>query len=178
MDNRLLKGLFSKHDLKILEAFASQVSVALENGRLFAGQTRSQEELRQLYDASRELMGVLDRRLIYATFLSRSRSLTNATAAAMVFCEGAVPSVRLQSGFAPAQIKEIEAMSAGCQVREAAEKILNDGTAVYMVPLWVGDTLEGGVVVRDVREKRSRELLVHLATTILLQMRMMKTQRK
>lgn len=164
LDNRLLKGLFSKHDLKILEAFASQVSVALENGRLFAGQTRSQEELRQLYDASRELMGVLDRRLIYATFLSRSRSLTNATAAAMVFCEGAVPSVRLQSGFAPAQIKEIEAMSAGCQVREATEKILNDGTAVYMVPLWVGDTLEGGVVVRDVREKRSRELLVHLAT--------------
>lgn len=164
LDNRLLKGLFSKHDLKILEAFASQASVALENGRLFAGQTRAQEELRQLYDASRELMGVLDRRLIYATFLSRSRSLTGATAAAIVFCADTGPSVRLQSGFTPAQIKEIEGVAAGCQVRDAIEKILNDGTPVYLVPLWVGDTLEGGVVVRDVRDGRSRELLAHLAT--------------
>ena len=164
LDNRLLKGLFSKHDLKILEAFASQVSVALENGRLFAGQTRAQEELRQLYDASRELMGVLDRRLIYATFLSRSRSLTGATAAAMVLCAETGPAVRLQSGFSPAQIKEIEGLAAGCQVRDAVEKILNDGTPVYLVPLWVGDALEGGVVVRDVRASRSRELLAHLAT--------------
>jgi diguanylate cyclase (GGDEF)-like protein len=164
LDNRLLKGLFSKHDLKILAAFASQVSVALENARLFAGQTRAQEELRQLYDASRELMGVLDRRLIYASFLSRSRSLTGASAAAMVFCEEGGPAVRLQNGFAPAHIKEIEGLAAGCQVRDPMEKILNDGTAVYLVPLWVGDALEGGVVVRDVRDGRSRDLLAHLAT--------------
>jgi diguanylate cyclase (GGDEF)-like protein len=164
LDNRLLKGLFSKHDLKILEAFASQASVALENARLFAGQNRAQEELRQLYDASRELMGVLDRRLIYASFLSRARSLSGATAAAMVFCEDAGPAVRLQNGFTPAQIKEIEGVAAGCQVRDAVEKILNDGTAVYLVPLWIGDSLEGGVVVRDVRDGRSRDLLAHLAT--------------
>lgn len=164
LDNRLVRGLFTPHDLKVLQAFAAQAAVALVNARLFAEQERSRRDLKELYDASQELMGVLDRRRIFSSLLTRSRSLTGAAAAAVVLFEEAAPAVRLQHGFSPAEITEIEAVARRQKITEGTEFPLANGKNVQWVPLWARTTLEGLLAVGLPPDpSRARALLAHVA---------------
>lgn len=164
LDNRLVRGLFNTHDLKVLQAFAAQAAAAFANARMFVDQERSRRDLKELYDASRELMGVLDRRLIFKSLLERARSLTGASAAAVALVEEGRPVVRLQRGFSPAALTEIEEVLRSARFSEATEFPLADGKNLQWIPLWAQTALEGILVVGPSPDAgRARSLLAHVA---------------
>ena len=54
VDNRLLKGAFSKADLNLLSAIADSAAIAIENARLFENVQHSKEVLEIAYDSTLE----------------------------------------------------------------------------------------------------------------------------
>ena len=164
LDNRLVKGLFGAEDLKILEAFASQAAVAIVNAQLFSSQNRSRQELASLYDTSKELIGVLDRRQIYSALLARARSITGATSAAVILYEEGHPEVRLQQHFPPESLKEIIDFLSAVPLQELQALPLADGTMARLAPLAAQGKPEGVLAVANVKEpERAGELLAHIA---------------
>jgi len=63
VDNRFEEGVFSKVDLPLLEAFADQASVAVENARLVAENQRRQRELESAKDRVEELNRILNEKV-------------------------------------------------------------------------------------------------------------------
>jgi len=63
VDNRFEEGVFSKVDLPLLEAFADQASVAVENARLVAENERRQKELESAKEKVEELNRILNEKV-------------------------------------------------------------------------------------------------------------------
>ncbi len=63
IDNRLQKGVFSREDLRMLEALAAQAALAIERARLFARYERKQQELLRANARIERLNRALRRRL-------------------------------------------------------------------------------------------------------------------
>jgi len=63
VDNRFEEGVFSKVDLPLLEAFADQASVAVENARLVAEDQRRQKELEVAKEKVDELNRILNEKV-------------------------------------------------------------------------------------------------------------------
>ena len=63
VDNRFEEGVFSKVDLPLVEAFADQAAIAVENARLVAENQRRQRELASAKDKVEELNRVLNEKV-------------------------------------------------------------------------------------------------------------------
>jgi transcriptional regulator with GAF, ATPase, and Fis domain len=63
VDNRFEEGVFSKVDLPLLEAFADQASVAVENARLVSENQRRQKELESAKEKVEELNKILNEKV-------------------------------------------------------------------------------------------------------------------
>ncbi|MEN8149781.1 MAG: sigma 54-interacting transcriptional regulator, partial [Planctomycetota bacterium] len=63
VDNRFEEGVFSRVDLPLLQAFADQASVAVENARLVAEDQRRQKELERAKEKVEELNRILNEKV-------------------------------------------------------------------------------------------------------------------
>jgi transcriptional regulator with GAF, ATPase, and Fis domain len=63
MDNRFKQGVFTPEDLKILESFADQAAIAIENARLLEENIDKQDELRQAKDKVEKLNELLSKKV-------------------------------------------------------------------------------------------------------------------
>ncbi len=87
VDNRIRSGMFSEKDLDILDAFAGQAAVAIDNARLFSATDQALsahvEELTMLQRMDRQLNETLDTAKAMAVTLEWSSRVCNARSASM-----------------------------------------------------------------------------------------------
>src|SRR5579859_3065480 len=87
VDNRVRTGLFSEQDLDVLDAFAGQAAVAIDNARLFSATDQALgarvEELRMLQRVDRQLNETLDSAKAMAITLEWTSRVCNAQSATM-----------------------------------------------------------------------------------------------
>jgi signal transduction histidine kinase len=87
VDNRIRTGMFSENDLEILDAFAGQASVAIDNARLFSATDQALgarvEELTMLQRMDRQLNETLDTAKAMAITLEWSSRVCKARSASM-----------------------------------------------------------------------------------------------
>ena len=87
VDNRIRTGIFTDDDLVLLDAFAQQAAIAIENARLFtttdAALNRRVEELRQLSMIDRRLSETLDLNKAMAITLEWAARVTGAESATL-----------------------------------------------------------------------------------------------
>ncbi|HLY27110.1 MAG TPA: GAF domain-containing protein [Aggregatilineales bacterium] len=87
VDNRVRTGLFSEQDLDVLDAFAGQAAVAIDNARLFSATDEALsarvEELRMLQRVDRQLNETLDSAKAMAITLEWTSRVCNAQSATM-----------------------------------------------------------------------------------------------
>jgi PAS domain S-box-containing protein len=70
---------FKQDDLRLLELFAPQAAIAIENARLFAAEHRRAEEQQALLDTMKDLAGQLELSKVLQRVLERAVSLLNVT---------------------------------------------------------------------------------------------------
>ncbi len=70
---------FGDADLRLLNMFAPQAAIAIDNARLFAGERRRAEEQRALLDTMRDLSGELELSKLLESVLKRAVSLLGVT---------------------------------------------------------------------------------------------------
>ena len=91
VDNRIRTGIFSEKDLDVLDAFASQASVAIENARLYGAKdqalTDRVEELTMLQWIDRQLNETLDMSYAMQITLEWSARLCDATSGSLAMCD-------------------------------------------------------------------------------------------
>lgn len=87
VDNRVRTGLFSEEDLDVLDTFAGQAAIAIENARLFSATDQALnarvEELTMLQRIDRQLNETLDMSKAMAITLEWSSRVCNAQSASM-----------------------------------------------------------------------------------------------
>jgi signal transduction histidine kinase len=87
VDNRVRTGLFSEEDLNVLDAFAGQAAVAIDNARLFSATDQALsarvEELTMLQRMDRQLNETLDTAKAMAVTLEWSSRVCRAQSASM-----------------------------------------------------------------------------------------------
>ncbi|MBI5957109.1 MAG: GAF domain-containing protein [Chloroflexi bacterium] len=98
VDNRIRSGMFSEKDLDVLEAFAVQAAVAIDNARLYGEKDQALadrlEELTMLQWIDRQLNETLDMRHAMNITLEWSSRLCNAQSASLGLCDPAAGVVR------------------------------------------------------------------------------------
>jgi signal transduction histidine kinase len=103
VDNRIRVGLFSDKDVEILEAFAAQAAVALDNARLYS-ETDAElqarlEELRILQWIDRQLNETLDLSAALKLTLEWSSRLCDAQSASIGFIDREANVIRLMANY-------------------------------------------------------------------------------
>ncbi|GAB4435098.1 MAG: hypothetical protein Kow00120_01760 [Anaerolineae bacterium] len=100
VDNRIRAGTFTEDDLALLDAFAQQAAIAIENARLFtttdAQLTERVEELRRLRLIDRRLSETLDLDAANAITLEWAARVTGAQAATLYLRDPEAESVAFQ----------------------------------------------------------------------------------
>lgn len=152
LDNKLIRGLFHETDLETLEALASQAAVALQNAGSFSELAQSKNDLQELYKASQELMGVFDRRRIFAAIVNHAVHIARAEGAAVIAFETDKTQVKLQKGFPPYSLGELEELLAMKKDSLPLEESLLDGTTILAMPLSFANDSHGALVVSEPAE--------------------------
>lgn len=104
VDNRYLTGVFEQEDVDLLQAFANQAALAIDNARLFA-QTddalqRRVEELSVLQQIDHQLHGSLELSQVLALALEWAVRLTGAAGGSLALLEGTAegkPALRIMA---------------------------------------------------------------------------------
>jgi PAS domain S-box-containing protein len=172
-DNRIIEGIFKPHDLNLLEAFANQAGVAIENARLF-------EDLRariaQVTEARDLMTRVFDSIVSGVITISRDDRITDSNAAAESILRLPPESVLQQPVAAVLSMLGDTFMTALRRVREAGtqERLevnpkLAEGSRIWAVtlsPLRDDQGVSQGVVMvlDDLTESRRREEQLGIAS--------------
>jgi GGDEF domain-containing protein len=146
---------FTAHELQLLEALSESGAAAIHNARLFRVQEEESERLLRLFDVSRRLASILDRRAVVTALQEGAAKLLAGGGAAAVW-------LRDDDGLLAAPRSEDDV------ARELAQEALAGGRTVERVtaersglalPLAVKDRVEGVLVVQaDGRRFASAEL--------------------
>ncbi|MEP7288802.1 MAG: GAF domain-containing protein [Chloroflexota bacterium] len=103
VDNRVRSGLFSPQDLDVLDAFAAQGAVAIDNARLFKATDQALaarvEELTMLQQIDRQLNETLDTAKAMAITLEWTSRVCNARSATMGLLEADTNMLRVVSRY-------------------------------------------------------------------------------
>lgn len=172
-DNRIIEGIFKPHDLNLLEAFANQAGVAIENARLF-------EDLRariaQVTEARDLMTRVFDSIVSGVITINRDDRITDSNAAAESILRlppEAVLGQPVSSALAMLGDSFKEALrrvrEAGTQERLEVHPTLAEGSRIWAVTLSLLRDAEGesqGVVMvlDDLTESRRREEQLGIAS--------------
>jgi PAS domain S-box-containing protein len=172
-DNRIIEGIFKPHDLNLLEAFANQAGVAIENARLF-------EDLRariaQVTEARDLMTRVFDSIVSGVITISRDDRITDSNAAAESILRLPPESVLQQPVASALSMLGETFMSALRRVREAGTQerlevhpTLAEGSRIWAVtlsPLRDDQGISQGVVMvlDDLTESRRREEQLGIAS--------------
>jgi signal transduction histidine kinase len=101
VDNRIKSGIFSESDLEILDAFAAQAAVAIDNARLYGAKDQALaervEELTMLQWIDRQLNETLDTAHAMKITLEWSARLCDAESANLGLCDPELEALRLVS---------------------------------------------------------------------------------
>jgi len=99
VDNRVKTGLFSEKDLDVLDTFAGQAAVAIDNARLFSATDKALnarvDELTELQRFDRQLNETLDTTKAINIALEWSSRLCKARSASMALVEPGVDTLRV-----------------------------------------------------------------------------------
>lgn len=172
-DNRIIEGIFKPHDLNLLEAFANQAGVAIENARLF-------EDLRariaQVTEARDLMTRVFDSIVSGVITINRDDRITDSNAAAESILRLG-PEAVLQQPVSSVLVmlgdSFLEALrrvrEAGTQERLEVKPTLADGSRIWAVtlsPLRDDQGVSQGVVMvlDDLTETRRREEQLGIAS--------------
>ena len=152
LDNRIRKGAFSEQDLPMLEMFADQAAIAIENARLYTMTDQALnervEELTSLQQIDRELNESLDLDRVSDLTLSWALRRTGAAAGALTVWEDGVPRVVAERGEPAPGVPTSEVVQAAKGHRDpffAGDRLL--------VPIWVEERLIG---LLDLRGRQGR----------------------
>lgn len=106
VDNRIRTGIFSEKDLEVLEAFAAQAAVAIDNARLYGAKDQALadrlEELTMLQWIDRQLNETLDMTHAMQITLEWSSRLCNAQSASLGLHDPEADVLRLVAHFGEA----------------------------------------------------------------------------
>ena len=181
---------FSSHHQRVLEAFAEQAGIAIQNAQLFEASQRRARETRALFEAGRAVTASLDLDRTITVIMAQARAVLGVESCGIMTLD---PETRVLSSIASLDLPQT--MVSQVQVREGqgitgtavAERrpvqsadLWNDPRVQYpqlpkaqglrsllAVPLRVGDTAIGALLVfrRDVHEfsPAEEELLVAFA---------------
>lgn len=99
VDNRIRTGLFSERDLEVLEAFAAQAAIAIDNARLYGAKDQALadrlEELTMLQWIDRQLNETLDTAHVMQITLEWSARLCGAESASLGLYDADAGTIRL-----------------------------------------------------------------------------------
>lgn len=115
-DNRFLSGLFKQSELQILNAFANQAAVAIENARLFERARMRLNEVSEMRERMDNLFTSVASGII--TTDSRNRIIISNAAAQEIFGMNKLSGHQLEDVLPPM----------GDEFDQALERVLNDGT--------------------------------------------------
>ncbi|MBL8153529.1 MAG: GAF domain-containing protein [Anaerolineae bacterium] len=172
-DNRIIEGIFKPHDLNLLEAFANQAGVAIENARLF-------EDLRariaQVTEARDLMTRIFDSIVSGVITISRDDRITDSNAAAESILRLPPEAVLQQPVASVLSMLGDTFMTALRRVREAGTQerlevnpTLADGSRIWAVTLSPLRDAQGEsqgivMVLDDLTESRRREEQLGIAS--------------
>ncbi len=151
VDNRIRSGIFSERDLEVLDTFAGQAAVSIDNARLFSATDQALsarvEELTMLQRMDRELNETLDTAKAMAITLEWSSRVCRARSASMGLLDSAEGTLRVVSHWGEPDMLTGQTIAISHplvkQVIEAQEAVLHrapgkddaGGALVYVVPV-------------------------------------------
>lgn len=170
-ENRAQSGIFTSEDLNLLNAFATQATIAIENARLYTHTDQALAarlgELETLSQIDRELNAELD--LARALEITRLWA-TKGTAADQCWIglsDEETGSLQLIAGPAGGEFQEPGIEVFGTISRKTAPQAITVGPISYLAtPLLHADELQGAIVVSGKSELQTeeREFLTRLAS--------------
>jgi signal transduction histidine kinase len=176
VDNRIRTGLFSERDLDVLDTFASQAAVAIDNARLFSATDQALsarvEELTMLQWIDRQLNETLDMAKAMALTLEWSSRVCKARSASMGLLDQEANVVRVVSHYGEPDALTSETtldLSAPMvkQVIDTQEPLLQKGnltntnganaTSVFTVPVRLENKVIGIITMTASDENAFKE---------------------
>src|SRR5260221_6918313 len=178
VDNRVRTGLFSEMDLDVLDAFAGQAAVAIDNARLFSATDQALaarvDELTMLQRVDRQLNETLDAAKAMAVTLEWSSRVCNAQSATMCLLDADDNVLRVMSHFGvPDVLSDEEAIelnhplvSQVIQTQETAVERLEKSTSMLIVPVRREKKVIGVIAMTAVGENTFQEDAVAVVSRI------------
>ncbi len=140
MVGRAEPGPFDSQKVELLQTFADQAVIAIENARLFEevqARTRDLEESLAQQTATADVLKVISRsafdlQAVFDTLLSSAVKLAGAAAGSMCVRDGVVFSYRASSGLSPELIEHLAAHPASPGRGSTADRVLLTGEVVLI----------------------------------------------
>jgi signal transduction histidine kinase len=176
VDNRVRTGLFSEKDLEVLDAFAGQAAVAIDNARLFSATDQALairvDELRMLQRVDRQLNETLDAAKAMAVTLEWSSRVCNAQSATMCLLDSDQNVLRVMSHFGAPDVLSDEPtidlnhplVSQVIQTQETSVERLEKSTSMLIVPVRREKNVIGVIAMTAVGENTFQEDAVALVS--------------
>ncbi len=171
VENRAQSGIFTNEDLDLLNAFATQAAVSIENARLY---TRTDQalsarvgELETLSQIDRELNAELD--LTRALEITRRWAVkrTNAEECWIALADEETGFLELYAGPVDGEFKKPDSQVFAAISRKTAPQGITAGSISYLAtPLLHSDELQGAIIVtsQSELEPEAKEFMTRLAS--------------
>jgi signal transduction histidine kinase/CheY-like chemotaxis protein/putative methionine-R-sulfoxide reductase with GAF domain len=92
-------GEFAKNTIELLQTFAAQSALAIQNARLFSELARSVEELRALGDVTQAVNSTIDLKTVLTTIVAKATQLSNTEAGAIYVLDDASREFQLRATY-------------------------------------------------------------------------------
>ena len=170
VENRAQSGIFTKEDLDLLNAFATQAAVSIENARLY---TRTDQALTARV-GELETLGQIDRELNAELDLTRALEITRRWATKRTDAEECwialsdeeTGFLELCAGPTDGEFQEPDSKVFAAISRKTAPQGITAGSISYLAtPLLHSDKLQGAIIVtsRTELEPEAKEFMTRLA---------------
>ncbi len=163
VDNRLLAGIFDRRVLTILQGFANQMAVAIENANLFTQGQTNLNDITQLNEVRENVFGSIESGVITTDSVDAIRTI-NAAAASILDCQRETALNRSLTDMLPVVTNDRLNQIHGGDESQSFEETIETARGEKIISIKLsplkdanGQTEGVAVVLDDVTEQRERE---------------------